>query len=200
MFVKPHDVPPLFCFDVQTDMCFLLLQLMSPEGRRCKKFDVRSCCNKKSHVSLHVKAKRRGHIVWFHKRANWHDIFLLQQLLTSNFLQRLPSGDMSCCNKITSVCTWKQNSGDAPCGFTNIKSNWNISRSDEKCSPVHKYWLNQSLKHQMERVVFFPRWANWLLSMSLCTKIGTRHYICGISMGCGSPNKWPYESSVTLGD
>ena len=28
MFVKPHDVPPLFCFNVQTEVRFSLLQLL----------------------------------------------------------------------------------------------------------------------------------------------------------------------------
>ena len=48
MFVKPHDVPPVFCFNVPTDIRFLL-----------------------------------------------------QQLLVLNFLQRIPSGDRDCCNKIS---------------------------------------------------------------------------------------------------
>ena len=60
-------------------------------------------------------------------------------------LQRLPSGNRSCSTpNLISVCTLKQSSGGTSCGFTNIKSNWNMSRSDWKCSPVHKYWLNQS--------------------------------------------------------
>ena len=31
MFWKPHDVPPMFCFNVQTDMGFLLYELLSLE-------------------------------------------------------------------------------------------------------------------------------------------------------------------------
>ena len=47
IFVKPRDAPPMFCFIVQTDMRFFLLQqLLFPEGRCCKKFGVKSCCNK----------------------------------------------------------------------------------------------------------------------------------------------------------
>ena len=30
MFVKPNDVPPMFCFNVQMDMRFLLQQLLTP--------------------------------------------------------------------------------------------------------------------------------------------------------------------------
>ena len=30
MFTKPHDVPSMFCFNVQTDMRFLLQQLLAP--------------------------------------------------------------------------------------------------------------------------------------------------------------------------
>ena len=37
MFVKPHDVPPLLCFNVQTEMRLRLKQLLFLEGRRCKK-------------------------------------------------------------------------------------------------------------------------------------------------------------------
>ena len=35
MFVKPRDVPPLLCFNVQ--MRFGVEQLLFPEGMRCKK-------------------------------------------------------------------------------------------------------------------------------------------------------------------
>ena len=38
MFMKPHDVPPLLYFNVQTE-----------------------------NFSLHAKTKQQGHIVWFHK-------------------------------------------------------------------------------------------------------------------------------------
>ena len=83
MFVKPHDVPPLLCFNVQTEMRFWLQQLQRVGV-------VKSCYN-------------------------------------SNFI---------------SVCTLKQSSGGTSCGFTNIKSNWNMSRSGSKCPPVHTYRLN----------------------------------------------------------
>ena len=36
MFVKPHDVPLLLCFKVQTEMKFGVEQVLFPEGRRCK--------------------------------------------------------------------------------------------------------------------------------------------------------------------
>ena len=38
-------------------------QLLFPEGRRCKK----SCSTPKSHFSLHLSAKQRSRIVWFHR-------------------------------------------------------------------------------------------------------------------------------------
>ena len=52
---------------------------------------------------------------------------------------------MSCFKRnLISVCTLTQSSGGTSCGLTNIKWNWNMSRSDWKCSPVHKYRLSQS--------------------------------------------------------
>ena len=36
MFVKSHDVPRLFCFNVQNDITLLLEQLLFPGGSRCK--------------------------------------------------------------------------------------------------------------------------------------------------------------------
>ena len=88
----------------------------------------------------------------------------------SSFLQRLPSGYRSCCNKkLMSVCMLNQNSRGTSSGFTNIKSNWNMSRSDWKCSLVHKYWLNQSKwnfqrEYQTGCIMFFPKWSNGLSS------------------------------------
>ena len=43
---EPRDVPPMVYFNMSTDTIFLLQQLPSPEDRRCKKFGVKSCCNK----------------------------------------------------------------------------------------------------------------------------------------------------------
>ena len=112
MFVKPRNAPPNW-------YKILLQQFLYPEGRRCKKFGVRSCCNK----------------------------------------------------NLVSVCTLKQNIGGISRGFTNIKSNQNISISNWKCSPVHTYRLNQSKwtisKQISERGVlcFIPRWANGLPSV-----------------------------------
>ena len=37
MFLNPHHVPPLLCFNVQTKMRFGVEQLLFPEGRLCKK-------------------------------------------------------------------------------------------------------------------------------------------------------------------
>ena len=69
----------------------------------------------------------------------------LQQLLTPNFLQRLPSGERSYCNKnLVSVCTLKQNIGGPSWRSVNIKSNRNMSRSDWKCCAVCKHRLSQS--------------------------------------------------------
>ena len=45
---------------------------------------------------------------------------------------------------LISVCTLAQSNGGTSCGFRNIKSKWNMFISDCKCSPVHKYLLNQS--------------------------------------------------------
>ena len=84
MFVKPHDVPPLLCFNVQTEMKFCAEQLLFTTPT-----------------------------IWKHG--------------------------------LVLVCTLKQSDGGYTlCGFTNIKSNQNMSGSDWKCSPIHKYWLNQS--------------------------------------------------------
>ena len=70
-------------------------------------------------------------------RAYWTDsihmcIFcLLQKLLTPNFLQRLNSRDGSCCNKnLVLIFALKQSIGGISHGFTNIKSNRNMSGSD----------------------------------------------------------------------
>ena len=57
-----------------------------------------------------------------------------------HFLQRLPSGDRSCCNKnLVSVCTLKLNTGGVSRGFTNIKSNRNPTG---KCFPLHTVKMN----------------------------------------------------------
>ena len=58
----------------------------------------------------------------------------------SSCFQRVGVVKRSCCNQsLILVCTLNQSSGGASCGFTNITSNWNMSRSDWKCSPVHKW-------------------------------------------------------------
>ena len=63
MLVKPPDVLPLLCFNVQTEMRFWVEQFLFPENMRCKN----ELFYSKSHFSLHVKAKQLRHIVWFHK-------------------------------------------------------------------------------------------------------------------------------------
>ena len=63
----------------------------------------------------------------------------------SPFLHCLSIGYWSCCNKnLMPVCTLKQNNGGTSNGFTNMKSNRNMSRSDWKYSPIHKYQSNHS--------------------------------------------------------
>ena len=84
---------------------------------------------------------------WRNNQSTWMNMYtVIQQFNNScSFLQCLPSGNRSCSTpNLISVCTLAQSSGGTSCGFTNIKSNWNMSRSDCKCSPVHKYWLDQS--------------------------------------------------------
>ena len=71
--------------------------------------------------------------------------FIVSLYPVASLIQRLPSGNRSCFKRnLISVCTLKQSSGGTSCGLTNIKSDWNVSGSDWKCSLVHKYWLNQS--------------------------------------------------------
>ena len=93
----------------------------------------------------------------------------------SSFLQRLHSGNRICCSQnLISVCTLKQSSGSTSSGFTNIQSNWNMSRSDWKCSPVHKYWLNQ-LKWTFTTYItegvryIFPRVGEWVTQRGVIT-------------------------------
>ena len=52
MFVKPHDVLPLLCVNVQTEMRFHLKQLLFPEVGVVQRSYF------KSHFSLHVEAHR----------------------------------------------------------------------------------------------------------------------------------------------
>ena len=63
MFVKPHDVPPLLCFNVQTEMRFGVEQLLFTMATLWKQ----ELFYSKSHFSLHVKAKQWRPIIWFHK-------------------------------------------------------------------------------------------------------------------------------------
>ena len=74
-------------------------------------------------------------------RTNFNEMLIVIHA----FLQRLLSGNRSCFKRnLISVCTLTQSSGGTSCGLTNIKSNWNMFRSDWKCSTVHTYRLNQS--------------------------------------------------------
>ena len=63
MFVKPRDVPPLLCANVQTKMRFGVEQLVFTTPTLWKQ----ELFYSKSHFSLHVSAKQHRHIVWFHK-------------------------------------------------------------------------------------------------------------------------------------
>ena len=104
------------------------------------------------------------------------EIYLLKKIAFPNFpklkwdfdynsscFQRVGVVKRSCSDQnLISVCTLKQSSRCTSCGFTNIKSNWNMSRSDWKCSPVHKYCLISQNEHfhvnnKGVRYVFFPQ-------------------------------------------
>ena len=55
MFVKPRDVPPLLCFNVQTEMRFGVEQLLFLEGMRCKQERQGRLHVKLSCLSEHVR-------------------------------------------------------------------------------------------------------------------------------------------------
>ena len=53
-----------------------------------------------------------------------------------------------------------------------------MSRSDWKCSPVHKYWLNQSKEHfpRKQQHYVFPSVGEWVTQRALeCVKNARRH-------------------------
>ena len=82
-------------------------------------------------------------------------------------------GSRSCFKRnLISVCTLRQSSEGTSRGLTNIKWNWNKSRSDWKCSPVHNYWLNQpkwtfsTLITEGVRYVY-PRVGEWVTRCDL---------------------------------
>ena len=80
----------------------------------------------------------------------------------SSCFQRVCIVKRSCYNQnLISVCTLNQSSGGISCGFTNIKSNWNMSRSDWNCYPVHKYWLNHS---KWTFPTYITEWARYVFS------------------------------------
>ena len=96
-----------------------------------------------------------GCLWWDHWPQSWHHdnpwscvfLWLIHWLdhYNSSCFQRVCIIKRNCYNQnLILVCTLKQNSGGTSCGFTNIKSNWNMSRSGWKWSAVHTYWLNQS--------------------------------------------------------
>ena len=62
-FVKPHDVPPLLCFNLQIEMRFGVEQLLFTTPTPWKQ----ELFYSKSHFNLYVKAKQRRHTVLFHK-------------------------------------------------------------------------------------------------------------------------------------
>ena len=98
----------------------------------------------------------------------------------------------SCCNKnLMSVCMSKQSSGGTSCGSTNMKLNQNMSRSDWKCSQIHKYWLISQTEHcariRRGTLCFFPRgwtgypaWLHWSLRYPWCWVQVIRKSIIGL--------------------
>ena len=106
---------------------------------------------------------------------------LLQQFLIPNCLQRLSSGDRSCCNKnLVSVCTLTQSITGTSRGFTNIKSNRFMSRSDCKYSEVYTYRLNQSKWTFSTKIsgggrCIFPRWANGLPGVNVVVSFSVNY-------------------------
>ena len=70
-----------------------------------------------------------------------------------------------------------QSSGGTSCDLTKLKWNWNMSRSDWKCSPVHRYWLNQSkwtrVCTEQFRNSFFPQTIpEWNFLPDSCVNFG----------------------------
>ena len=63
MFVKPCDLPPMFCFTCKMTRDFYYnIPCLQREGRRCKKFGVKSCCNKKNLMSVCMLKQNIGGI------------------------------------------------------------------------------------------------------------------------------------------
>ena len=86
MFVKPHDVPPLLCFNVQTEMGFRFKQLLFPEIRRCKK----ELFKAKSHFSLQFPIAKRTCVIidsQKHNKANLRDLIAATGLVISNWIK-----------------------------------------------------------------------------------------------------------------
>ena len=76
---------------------------------------------------------------------------------------------------LTNIYVLESIIGGTSCGFTNIKSNWNMSRSDWKCSPVHKYsTLRCKRRAWLARPVDDRRTAN-LVPKILGWRLWTRH-------------------------
>ena len=80
MFVKPHDVPLLLCFNVQTEMRFWVEQLLFTTPTLWKQ----ELFYSESHFSLHVKANQRRQIVWFHKHKIWLKYVQIRLEMLSN--------------------------------------------------------------------------------------------------------------------
>ena len=71
------------------------------------------------------------------------------------------------------VYTLKQSSGGTSRGFTNIKLNRSMFRSDWKCSPVYRYWLNQSKWTFSTEIskgtrYVFPKVCEWVTKRDTC--------------------------------
>ena len=90
-------------------------------------------------------------LTWdFYYNSSWHQTFYNAYPLKI---------EVVVIQNLVSVCTLKQNIGATLCGFTIIKLDRTMYRSDWKCSPVHTYRLNQSkwtfsLKYQKVGIVF----------------------------------------------
>ena len=129
----------------------------------------------------------------------------------SSCFQKVGVVKRSCCNQnLISVCTLKQSSGGTSFGFTNIKSNWNMSRFDWKCSPVHKEGLNQSKWTFFTWITegaryVFPRVDEWVTQHAY---VHSLHFVmfllyfiffyalCSVLLWAGTSLFYPYNSGL----
>ena len=102
MFIS-NDVTNIYvlesiCSRIQTyfgsilsEMRFGVEQLLFPEGMRCKN----ELFYSKSHFSLHVSAKQRRYIVWFHKYKTELKYFYIRLQMLSSTLVLVKSVEMN---------------------------------------------------------------------------------------------------------